>query len=382
MKRICLLLSLLALFGGAGNLLACTTAIVSAEASESGRPMIWKQRDASNIYNCLRHVSGPHYDFTAVFPVKNPNGKSAYGGINTAGFAIANNMSYNLNEEDSDKNPRNGLFMYLALGQCATLSDFETLLENRPDSIQISSNFAVIDAQGGAAYFEAGNKGWTRFDVPKGGILYRTNFSLSGKENDGTGYARYEAISKLMKKAPRGGYKAEFFLDVSRRFYDGINGKDALRGRKGYLYDRDFIPRTTSASSLVIEGVSASDRADSGLMWFVAGYPPCGYGVACWVAAGEMLPACISGTAPANALAADLMHRVHPFPWKGSENFLEIKTLKAISSKVRKAEKTERSEARRYDGHFRREGFDPEWLRRYNAEADARFLLFKTSVAE
>lgn len=62
MKRICLLLSLLALLGGAGDLRACTTAIVSAEASANGRPMIWKQRDASNIYNCLRHVSGPRYD--------------------------------------------------------------------------------------------------------------------------------------------------------------------------------------------------------------------------------------------------------------------------------------------------------------------------------
>lgn len=376
MKRICLVLSLLALLGGA-DLFACTTAIVSAEASANGRPMIWKQRDAGNIHNCLRHVKGPLYDFTAVFPVRKKAGKSAYGGINTAGFAIANNLSYNLNEDDPEKDPRNGLFMYLALGQCATLADFETMLENRPDSIKINANFAVIDASGGAAYFEAGDKGWKRFDVPKGGILYRTNFSLSGRENEGGGYARYEAISKLMKKAPRGGYKAEFFLDVSRYFYDGINGKDALKGRRGYLYDRDFIPRTSSASSLVIEGVASSDRADSGMMWFVAGYPPCCYALAAWVAAGSELPGCISGKAPANELAVELMNRVHPFKWEGSENFLEIKALKAISPKVRKAEKTELSEARRCDDIFRKDGFDPQALKRYNTGADERFEAFK-----
>ena len=381
MKRICLILSLFFLLGGA-ELMACTTAIVSAEASANGRPMIWKQRDAGNIHNCLRHVKGQVYDFTAVFPVRNKSGKSAYGGINSAGFAIANNLSYNLPEDDPEEDARNGLFMYLALGQCESLVDFEKMLENRPDSIKVSANFAVIDAFGGAAYFEAGEKGWKRFDVPKGGILYRTNFSLSGKENEGGGYARYEAISKLMKKAPRGGYKAEFFLDVSRYFYDGINGKDALKGRRGYLYDRDFIPRTSSASSLVIEGVSSSDRADSGMMWFVAGYPPCCYAVAAWVASGEKLPACISGDAPANALAVELMHMVHPFKWKGSENFLEIRALKAITPKVRKAEKTELQQARKYDAVFRSEGFDPVALLRYNAEADGRFNSFKSSVSE
>lgn len=376
MKRLVCLLSLWALLCGT-PLLACTTAIVSAEASATGRPMIWKQRDAGNVHNCLAWTKGRVYDFTAVVPVSAKKRKSAYGGINTAGFAIANNLSYNLEEKDPEVDPRNGLFMYQALGQCATLADFEKMLDARPDSIKISSNFAVIDAQGGAAYFEAGEQGWTRYDVPRGGVLYRTNFSLSGKENEGAGYARWEAIRKIMDKPRRGGYDPAFFLDISRWFYDGVNGKDALKGSGDYLLDRNYIPRTSTASSLVIEGVTPEDRPDGGLMWFVAGYPPCCYAVAAWVASGEELPACISADAPANALAVELMGRVHPFPWKGGNEYLDVKALGKITPLVRKAEKQELKAAGALAKTFRNSGFDLEALKRYNAEADARFAAFK-----
>lgn len=369
---------LLALCLGVAEGFACTTAIVSAEASSTGRPLIWKQRDADNIHNCLAFRKGPVYDFTAVVPVGAENRKVAYGGINTAGFAIANNLSYNFEEDDPDESPRNGLFMFLALGQCGSLSDFERFLDNRPDSVKVSANFAVIDALGGAAYFEAGDKGWTRYDVPRGGTLYRTNFSLSGKKDEGGGYARWEAIKQIMsRKAPRGGYDAGYFMGISRLFYDGINGKDALKHSGGYLLDRNYIPRTASASALVIEGVTAGDRPDGGMLWFAAGYPPCCYAVAAWVAAGTELPACISGTAPANALAVELMNRVHPFPWEGGDDYLDVKALRQILPKVQKAERAELKAAGALAESFRLKGMDPDALRRYNAEADDRFNTFK-----
>ena len=377
MKRLGLILGLAGLLFGA-ELFACTTVIVSAEASASGRPMIWKQRDAGNIHNCLVFRDGPVYDFTAVIPVGAEKRKVAYAGVNTAGFAIANNLSYNLEETDPEKDPRNGLFMHLALGQCGSLADFEKLLRERPDSIKISANFAVIDAYGGAAYFEAGEKGWVRYDVPRGGILYRTNFSLSGKKDVGGGYARWEAIQKIMgRKAPRGGYDAGYFTEISRWFYDGVNGKDALRSSGDYLLDRNFIPRTSSASSVVIEGVTAGDRPDGGMMWFTAGYPPCCYAVAAWVAAGAELPGCISGEAPANALAVELMHRTHPLSWEGGDDYLDVKALKKITPLVRKAEKAEMKAARAVAESFRRDGFDLQALKRYNSDADTRFAAFK-----
>ena len=56
---------------------ACTTAIVSAEASASGRPLLWKQRDTDNPHNVVAYVSGGKYAYTAVFNASDKNHRSA-----------------------------------------------------------------------------------------------------------------------------------------------------------------------------------------------------------------------------------------------------------------------------------------------------------------
>ena len=96
--------------------LACTTAVVSAGASSSGRPMLWKQRDARDACNTIAHVKGERYSFTALFPTSDTLHTKAYAGINAAGFAILNNLSYNLNPEGKKLDTRAGLVMTEALG--------------------------------------------------------------------------------------------------------------------------------------------------------------------------------------------------------------------------------------------------------------------------
>ncbi len=350
---------------------ACTTAIVSAEASSTGRPMIWKQRDADNVRNGLAHVRGERFSYTGIYADTDTQHRKTYGGINEAGFAIANNLSYNLRPDETGT--QNGLLMSRALGLCETLDDFEKMLK-AGTGLEISANYAVIDAHGGAAYFEAWDNGYTRYDVPKGGALYRTNFSLSGREGEGGGYVRYEAISRIMKKQPRGGFSPEFFLDASRNFINGLSGKDALKGKDSFVFDNDYIPRPWSASSTIIVGVAPGQKADSGMMWFVPGYPPCSYAIAAWVAAGENLPACISGDSPANGLAVELMQRVHPYKWEGGDEYLDVKAVKRIIPLVKRAEKTELKEARKVDGTSLEE------ILLYNQAADARFESFKSLV--
>ncbi|MBR0028854.1 MAG: hypothetical protein IJP93_00910, partial [Bacteroidales bacterium] len=96
MRRIGAILAGFLLFLG-GEALACTTAIVSAGASASGRPMLWKQRDASDPYNRIVHISeGVEIPYTALFPTRDSLCTLAYAGLNAAGFAIVNNLSYNL----------------------------------------------------------------------------------------------------------------------------------------------------------------------------------------------------------------------------------------------------------------------------------------------
>ncbi len=355
----------------------CTTAIVSAEASGTGRPMIWKQRDASNPYNCIAHIKGERYAYTALFPTSDKARRNAYAGINEAGFAISNNLSYNIRPESSGTATRNGEFMSQALGCCRTLDDFVALIDNRPRPMELSSNFAVIDACGGAAYFEVSDSAYVRYDVPEGGYLFRTNFSLSGEEGRGRGFARYASMEEIMS-GPKA-FRPEFFLEAGRSFVNVLDGGDALRGRRdGYIYQHDFIPRMSTTCSIVIEGVAEGERADSGMMWVAPGFTPCSYAVPVWVAAGDEIAGILIGDAPANLSAVDLSSALRTIDWDA--RYLEVKPLKRIMKEVRKAEKEELREGRRLDRSLRASGMDVAAVKEYNEAACRRFDGFKTVV--
>ena len=60
---------------------------------------------------------------------------------------------------------REGILMYKALGICRTVEDFVTFLDTLSRPMGVEANFGVIDACGGASYFEVDNSGWVRFDV-------------------------------------------------------------------------------------------------------------------------------------------------------------------------------------------------------------------------
>ena len=182
MRRLSfLLLTALAFCFCAPGADACTTAIVSAGASASGRPLLWKQRDTDNPYNVLEHITGGKYAYTAVFSASDTARKRAFTGVNQTGFAIMNNASYNLAENEYDEWD-NSKVINAALASCQTLADFERLLAEWPAPRALEANFGVIDAFGGAAYFEVGDTKVTRFDVAPGSWLVRTNFSLSGRD--------------------------------------------------------------------------------------------------------------------------------------------------------------------------------------------------------
>lgn len=359
---------------------ACTTAIVSAEASGSGRPLLWKQRDTDNPHNVLLHVTGGKYAYTAVFSASDKQRKRAYGGANEAGFAIMNNASYNLAEESYDEWD-NSKVINTALATCRTLADFERLLEEWPRPRNVEANFGVADAFGGAAYFEVGDTKSTRFDVEPGGWLVRSNFSLSGREDEGSGMARYETAEYLMSHH-RGKFSPDFLIDgLGRSFYNYELGADmSRRSPRSVAVDLDFIPRYTTVSSICIEGVGPGDNPASSVIWTAIGYTPCSYAVPVWVAAGAEIPAFLQpaseGTsAPANLLAEELMYHVHPAKRDAAEKYIDFRLLRPILKTVRKAEKQEFALGRELDREMRR-AFSQDAVRRYNREAEKRFARF------
>ena len=330
--------------------LACTTAVVSAGASASGRPMLWKQRDAGDAYNTIAYVRGGKYGFTALFPTADSQHTKAYAGINEVGFAITK-----------------------ALGRCATVEEFHALLKSLPHPMRLCANFGVIDAEGGAAYFEVSDEKIERFDVPEGGCLFRTNFSLSGESGRGKGYERYATMETLTARKASAGFDAAFFLHAGRSYIR--DGKDMLRQSKtSRITEHNFIPRTTTTAGIVIEGVGKGDAADSGMMWCAVGYTPCCYAVPVWVAAKDDLPALLSADAPANLLAVKLYSALHD----GDQ--VDMKALRRIIRRVEKAERREMSAGQRLDRKWRSSGLDREALLQYNRSAEERFRRFKTGV--
>ena len=358
--------------------LACTTAVVSAQASGTGRPMIWKQRDAGDDYNSMAYVRGEKYGFTALFPTSDKEFRNAYAGINEAGFAITNNLSYNLRPDSIGvAGTRNGELMTLALSTCASLDEFEAILVAKERPMRLSANFAVIDAFGGAAYFEVSDTAYVRFDVPPGGYLFRTNYSLSGEPGRGRGFARYATMEQVMVREARRGFTPGFFLETGRTFRNALTGDDVLKASRGdYLYEHDFIPRSTTTASLVLEGVAPGGKADSGVLWCALGYTPCSYAIPVWVAAGDRIPAMLTGDAPANRLAVDLKRSIRPLAW--DEKYLDVNALKGILRQVRKAERAELKAGRRLVSEMDRTGFDLPAVERYNAGAALRFERFRT----
>ena len=57
-KRIFLMLGLLAAFTLAEPAKACTSAVVSGKATPDGRPLLWKNRDTGYLRNHVAYVKG------------------------------------------------------------------------------------------------------------------------------------------------------------------------------------------------------------------------------------------------------------------------------------------------------------------------------------
>lgn len=271
---------------------ACTSAIVGADASASGRPLLWKNRDTSNIDNKVEYVKGDkgEHSYVALFNASDTLLREAWMGMNDAGFAVMNTASYNIKDDkvpqkDMDKE---GFLMTIALKTCATVEDFEKLLSSLPRPMGVEANFGAIDAAGNGAFFETNNHSFVKYDIKDSpdNILVRTNYSHSGRKNEGYGFVREaNACHLLAPYVKRKDITPELFTEVlSRSFYHDLRKKDCASSGERWIIDQDFIPRYKSTATVVIEGCRPQDGtvipsadfiANQYIMWTGLGYPPC-----------------------------------------------------------------------------------------------------------
>lgn len=308
MKKHTLFLMLgtvIAAFGWIDSLSACTSAVISGKATPDGRPLLWKNRDTDFLRNHVAYIKGEKYDFIANVNSANfPAVKEAWMGTNSAGFALMNTQSYNLVEvkDGEERGAANGRIIYRALEVCATVDDFRHFLDTIAKPSLIEANFGVIDARGGAAMFEVDYHKYVVYDAnnPKDapyGYIARTNFSFSGEVNRGAGYVRYmEAEQVLMKASATGGITPQgIFSDLSRSFHNCMLGIDLRSGDfnrpqgSGWFVDQDFIPRSSTSCSIVVQGVKPGEKAELTTMWTLLGYPPTGIALPLWVKGADAL---------------------------------------------------------------------------------------------
>jgi len=342
MKKIIIIFALFL----AHSIFPCTTAIVSGKVTKSGRPLLLKHRDSGFEQNKLMFFEDGKYKYIGLVNSEDKFGKEVWGGVNSEGFAIINSASYNL-KPDSDTTKlmdKEGIVMKLALQECATIKDFENLLLNMNKPLGVEANFGVIDAKGGAAYFETNNFTFNKIDanylsVAPFGYLIRTNYSFVTDKNDGYGYIRYNTANELFYEAAmEDNLSVKFILqDVSRSLKHTLLNVDlkknievSERENKLILF-QDFIPRNSSCATILIEGVKPNESPELATLWTVLGFQLTSVAIPTWVKSGTELPKLLladnSGNAPLCGKALKLKNELFPVKLGNGQNYINIPKL-------------------------------------------------------
>ncbi|HOO72836.1 MAG TPA: Ig-like domain-containing protein [Spirochaetota bacterium] len=308
---------------------ACNVAVVSASASATGRPFIWKNRDHAESYRqeVLYYpevVSGVGGSLRLMGETTFDSGVSVCtGGANESGFAIANTTCWeSLLLEAANVNTE---LMEVVLEECKTLTEFEQVVSEFTDrwsNKNISGIFAVIDAYNGAAIYEMWSDGngndvmYRKYNVDTGTVtdedghtatdcLYEQTVGFNNRTNsnhtDGwisiwtdtprelrarqvfTEMQLNDELTprNLMREVSKdvcGGNPADYCSTESKvmNSWDGDNDDNDSYlnpNRDGEMYTRYCISRYQTTMGLVIEGAADPDEANLTTMWVSLGEP-------------------------------------------------------------------------------------------------------------
>ena len=302
------LVALLCLALMAKDLRACTTAVVSGKATPDGRPLLWKNRDTSARANEVITLSGKRFQAVAVANAGSRG--NIWMGVNEAGFCIENSVSSDMRGDGPAHGLGNGSFMKNALETCATVADFEKLLqETDRTGRSTTANYGVIDAEGGAMLFETGPTSHVKFDandprVAPHGYIVRSNFATTAR-----GLPANPTPAQLTEI-----YSADRFcracslMESCRDEQQQISLKYLLRNCARDVADAaghavpgtvnaptgtlppllltdNTISRTTTVSAAVFHGVKPGENPALTTMWVILGDPKFSIAVPCWASA-------------------------------------------------------------------------------------------------
>ncbi len=327
----------------------CTSAIISGKATIDGRPLLWKHRDTDEMANKAVYVAeSGKLAYLGIANHSDSLNREIWMGSNEAGFSIMNTASYNINigEKTAVPDDQEGLFMRRALEKCRNLADFEKFLTETKGQRGVAANFGVIDAEGGAAFYETGYHSYVKYDandpmIAPEGYLIRTNFSQSGQLNAGYGYIRYTTTSNLFFQKMRGGkLSADFLiLEATRNLNHSLLQQDLRKmtppndGLTAHFVPfRDYVVRHNSASVLVVRGVKKDENPELITLYYLPGWSLSALTIPLWLALGEDFPDEIKSRSSSqppilNQKALSLKKLCYPVTAGSGESYLNLSPL-------------------------------------------------------
>jgi hypothetical protein len=323
----------------AGGQEECTTAVITGQATVEGRPILWKNRDTDSLSNKVVLIRETPHAYLAVVNARETSGRIVWGGLNSAGFAIINSVAYNLPHQSGESSDLEGHVMADALRSCATADDFENYLRaNLGPGFGVQTNFCVIDANGGAAIFETHNHGYQRLDASETPEKYllNTNFSRTGKADQGAGYLRFDRESALFRAVPPGELTPGYVLQTAARDLgssllrhpDPMEWKSLPADRPEWIHANYTIDRGATACAMVIQGVKKGEDPENATLWVILGEPVCSIAIPLWVAAGEPPSELRAGDcAPVYREARRLQDRLRPLQGRDRKEYLDLSKL-------------------------------------------------------
>jgi len=320
----------------------CTTAVISGKYTADGRPILWKHRDSGTDDNKLMYFDDGRYSFVGLVNAEDAS-HQVWSGANETGFSIMNSASYNLRQNDTTKiRDREGIVMRMALQYCASIQDFENLLDTLSKPMGLEANFGVIDANGAAAYYETNDFTYVKFDAndPKVaplGYIIRTNYSNTGKVNTGYGFIRYQTTSELFYEAAGANNINISFLmnDVSRCLYNSLTDIDLNSNlpiddiHPEYKNISDCIVRYSSTASIAIKGVKEGENPLLTTMWSMVGNPLSTVVIPVWV--NKNLPDILSASNDEHSQLCDwsmtLKHKMFPINRGSGHSYINMSVV-------------------------------------------------------
>ncbi len=212
---------------------------------------------------------------------------------------------------------KEGYLMAKALKKCTTVEDFAIFLDSQPRPMGVEANFGVIDAYGNGAFFETNNHTYVRYDVKNapGNVIVRTNYSHSGRPDEGFGFNREANACHLLDPHIKAANVTPELLteNISRSFWHDLKQHDYAKGPDRWVVDQDFIPRYKSTATVVI------------------GYPPCAEIVPVWCRENGVDEGLRrtgkNGHSPIGDRAKSRRDEVFPIKKGNGEKYIDIKKL-------------------------------------------------------